>query len=605
MSYVPPHKRRATNATSADPPAPAAPAPAAPAPAAPAPSTQRNSGPSNRSSAPRNGSRRDAPRNGSSHSGGKSSARFQGIFSGVYDRPQRHGHQGRSGGFGGYGGRQGNQRRGGRGGKAAMELSTMPNPILERELFGEQRQEMAAGINFDKYNDIPVEVSGRDAPSEIEDFLSANLAPSLQANITRCGYTIPTPIQKYSIPIVTLRRDLMACAQTGSGKTAAFLFPVINNLLTLESLAPTTHQRRSCYYPRSLVMSPTRELSQQIHVQARRFLYCTGMRAVCIYGGSPIGEQFRELDGGVHILVATPGRLFDMIERGRISLSKCEYLTLDEADRMLDMGFEPQIRNIVEGSDMITPAEGRNTLMFSATFPEEIQQLAQDFLNNYIFVAVGRVGSTTDLIKQQLRRVEKRDKLDELFNILPSCEGLKLVFTATKREADRVEYELQGEGIRALAIHGDKSQREREYALRSFRQKKVDILVATDVAARGLDIPNVLWVIQYDLPSTIDDYVHRIGRTGRCGNTGTAISFVNHNNSNVVRQLHDLLIESKQDIPSWFAQMVSSAYRGKKGKRNGRYGGRDFRKGQTQYGKGGRRNNNYGGRRPRDNDHGW
>jgi len=485
-----------------------------------------------------------------------------------------------------------------------MELSTQPNPILERELFGDQSDQMAAGINFDKYNDIPVEMSGTDAPPEIENFQTADFPESLLSNITRCGFSVPTPIQKFAIPIVTRRRDLMACAQTGSGKTAAFLFPVINNLLKMESVAPDIHQRRSSYYPRALVLSPTRELSQQIHVQARKFLYCTGMRAVCIYGGSPIGEQFRELDGGVHILVATPGRLFDMIERGRVSLSKCEYLTLDEADRMLDMGFEPQIRNIVEGSDMIKSADGRNTLMFSATFPEEIQQLAQDFLRDYIFVAVGRVGSTTDLISQQVRHVQERDKLDELFNILPSCEGLKLVFTATKREADRVEMELQHEGIRTLAIHGDKSQREREYALRSFRKGNIDTLVATDVAARGLDIPNVLWVIQYDLPSTIDDYVHRIGRTGRCGNTGTAISFVNSKNNNVIRSLHELLEESKQEIPSWFVQMVNSSYRGKRGKRNGRYGGRDFRKGQTYYNKGRRNNNNNSNynRRPRD-DH--
>merc|ERR1719336_2771072 len=591
MSYVPPHKRRAKNAS---------------APATSAPSTDQR----NTQTPPRNGSHNHAPQNGSRQNqnrDGRTNSRFRNIFSGYDGRQQnynhRGGHQGRNGGFGGYGGyhgrSQGHQRRGGRGGKAAMELSTQPNPILERELFGDQADQMAQGINFDKYNDIPVEMSGNNAPSEIDNFKNADFPEALMSNITRCGFSVPTPIQKFAIPIVTLRRDLMACAQTGSGKTAAFLFPVINNLLKMESCAPDIHQRRSCYYPRSLVLSPTRELSQQIHVQARKFLYCTGMRAVCIYGGSPIGEQFRELDGGVHILVATPGRLFDMIERGRISLSKCEYLTLDEADRMLDMGFEPQIRNIVEGSDMITSEDGRNTLMFSATFPEEIQQLAQDFLRDYIFVAVGRVGSTTDLIKQQLRRVEQRDKLDELFNLLPMCQGLKLVFTATKREADRVEMELSSDGIRALAIHGDKSQREREYALRSFRKGQIDTLVATDVAARGLDIPNVLWVIQYDLPSTIDDYVHRIGRTGRCGNTGTAISFVNSKNNNVIRSLRDILEESNQEVPTWFVQMCRNSRGGKKGGKRGRYGGRDFRKGQTYYKKGGRRGNNngFGGRR--------
>jgi len=359
-------------------------------------------------------------------------------------------------------------------------------------------------------------MSGDGAPEGLETFEKSDLHATLVQNIAKCGYTVPTPVQKFSIPIVCTRRDLMGCAQTGSGKTAAFLLPVINNLLCQQSVVTQEAEprSRSRYYPRALVLSPTRELSQQIYQEARKFLYCTGMRAVCIYGGSPIGEQFRELDGGVHVLVATPGRLWDMLERGRMSLSQCEYLVLDEADRMLDMGFEPQIRNIVEGKDMMSRQEGRNTLMFSATFPDEIQQLAQDFLNDYIFLAVGRVGSTTNLITQTLRQVDDHDKVDALLDLLQEFEGLKLVFTATKRCADKLEYILNENGFSAISIHGDKTQREREYALRSFRNQKVDTLVATDVAARGLDIPNVAYVVQYDLPSTIDDYVHRIGRTG-------------------------------------------------------------------------------------------
>lgn len=244
------------------------------------------------------------------------------------------------------------------------------------------------------------------------------------------------------------------------------------------------------------------------------------------------------------------------------------------------MGFEPQIRQIVEESDLITSENGRNTLMFSATFPVNIQKLAMDFLIDYIFLAVGRVGSTTDLIEQHLRQCDERDKFDELVGLMEQCEGLKLVFTATKRGADRVEYDLKKEGYQALSIHGDKTQREREYALECFRRGKIDTLVATDVAARGLDIPNVLYVIQYDLPSSIDDYVHRIGRTGRCGNKGEAIAFVNHTNSNVVRPLFELLEENNQEIPDWFRRMVSHLYtKTKKSRRNGRYGGRDARKG--------------------------
>lgn len=464
------------------------------------------------------------------------------------------------------------------------------------------------GIAFDKYDDIPVEMSGENCPDAIKDFQTCGLHETLVSNITKCGFQIPTPVQKFSIPIVSLRRDLMACAQTGSGKTAAFLFPVIQNLLTQPSVAQPeqrSYTRRSQHYPRALILSPTRELSQQIYAQARKFLYCTGMRAVCVYGGSAISDQFKDLECGVHVLVATPGRLYDMIERGRISLCRCEYLVLDEADRMLDMGFEPQIRQIVEQCDMITPEQGRNTLMFSATFPVEIQELAQDFLLNYIFVAVGRVGSTTDLITQQVVQSEEHEKLDTLLDLLPQCGGLKLVFTATKRGADHVEWQLNEQGIGAMSIHGDKSQRERETALRSFRQQRIDVLVATDVAARGLDIPNVLWVIQYDLPSSIDDYVHRIGRTGRCGNTGTAISFVNYGNSNVLRDLQALLQEANQEIPTWFNHLCNNCYRGKKKGRSGRYGGRDYRKNKKQNysgGNGRRRgghNGGYGG-----NNHG-
>lgn len=504
-----------------------------------------------------------------------------------------NGRGGRS--YGGYQGGYNNLR-----GRAQMELSLRPVPQLERELFGDQAEAMSAGIDFDKYNDIPVEMSGEDLPEAIADFKSADIAPKLLANIERSGFLVPTPVQKFSLPVVMQKRDLMACAQTGSGKTAAFLFPVIHNLLTQPSVANGRSNKFSCYYPRSLVISPTRELSQQIYKQSRKFLYCTGMRSVCIYGGSSIKDQFKELEGGVHILVATPGRLYDMIERGRVSLCQCEYLTLDEADRMLDMGFEPQIRQIVEQSDLISSEDGRNTLMFSATFPVDIQQLAMDFLNDYIFLAVGRVGSTTDLIEQQVRQVDERDKFDELLEIMEKIEGqLKLVFTATKRGADRVEYDLRRKGYQALSIHGDKTQREREYALQSFRKKRIDTLVATDVAARGLDIPNVKFVIQYDLPSSIDDYVHRIGRTGRCGNKGIAIAFVNHTNNNVMKPLFELLEENEQEIPDWFRQMVSYLYKGSKKKnRNGRYGGRDARKGNrgsSNYGnarKGSRYSNN-------------
>jgi len=221
------------------------------------------------------------------------------------------------------------------------------------------------------------------------------------ANVARCKYTKPTPVQRYSIPIGLAGRDLMACAQTGSGKTAAFCFPIIHNILR-SGVQPTGRSRKA--FPLALILSPTRELSSQIYEEARKFCYQTGIRAVVVYGGAPVVNQLRDMERGCDLLVATPGRLSDLIERARVSLQRVGYLALDEADRMLDMGFEPQIRRIVEQEDMPRTGE-RQTLLFSATFPKEIQRLAADFMSNYIFLAVGRVGSSTDLIVQHIEYV--------------------------------------------------------------------------------------------------------------------------------------------------------------------------------------------------------
>lgn len=473
--------------------------------------------------------------------------------------------------------------------KAQNELSTEPNPEYERELFGENRR-VQMGINFSEYDKIPVDVSGVDCPAAIEAFDELLVTEALLNNIQLCKFSNPTPIQKYSIPTVLADRDLMACAQTGSGKTAAFLIPVVE---TLCRRGPDDRQfSRSKYYPRALILAPTRELAQQIHVEARKLLYCSGMRAVCVYGGASINEQFSDLASGVDLLVATPGRLMDMMDRGRIALDKVGFIVLDEADRMLDMGFEPQIRKIVDHETM-PPAYSdfpeeftRRMLMYSATFPDEIQNLAQDFLHEYIFLAVGRVGSTTALITQQLKYVESQHKTDELLDLIPTLKGKTLVFTATKRTADSIESILCRNQFRAITIHGDKTQEQREYALQQFRSGDCNIMVATDVAARGLDIPDVQYVVQYDLPGNIDDYVHRIGRTGRRGNVGTALSFTNEQNRPIFEELLKLLQEAKQEIPSWFTKMVSNShmhrrnnFRRGRNDRGGRqhYGGRDVR----------------------------
>lgn len=458
------------------------------------------------------------------------------------------------------------------------------DPQMETELFGTKDDPMfqSTGINFDNYDEIPVEASGNDVPEAVTVF-GPPLEEHLLTNINLARYTKPTPVQKYSIPIVANGRDLMACAQTGSGKTGGFLFPILSESF-LKGPAPLPTTAQNGYfkkaYPTSLVLAPTRELVSQIYDEARKFAYRSWVRPCVVYGGADIGTQLRQVERGCDLLVATPGRLVDLLERGRISLANIKYLVLDEADRMLDMGFEPQIRRIVEGENM-PPVEERQTLMFSATFPHHIQMLARDFLKDYIFLSVGRVGSTSENITQRILYVEDEEKKSVLLDLLSSDEqGLTLVFVETKRNADYLCDFLINQNFPATSIHGDRTQRERERALEMFRNRSTPIMVATAVAARGLDIPNVTHVVNYDLPTDIDDYVHRIGRTGRAGNTGVATAFFNRGNRNIVRELYDILKEANQDIPQFLDTIKREAGYGK-GKPRG--GGRpsttrDFRK---------------------------
>ncbi|QSL65569.1 hypothetical protein MERGE_002882 [Pneumocystis wakefieldiae] len=438
------------------------------------------------------------------------------------------------------------------------------NPRLERELFGSQYDSntMSTGINFDKYDDIPVEVSGTNVPEPITIFTSPPLDSHLLNNIELANYKNPTPVQKHSISIVINDRDLMACAQTGSGKTGGFLFPILSKMfqngptdLSISSASASVIRRKA--YPLALILAPTRELVSQIHEESRKFSYRSWVKTCVVYGGTDISSQLRQIDRGCDLLTATPGRLVDLIERGRISLANIRYLVLDEADRMLDMGFEPQIRRIVEGEDM-PGVQDRQTLMFSATFPKDIQVLARDFLKDYVFLSVGRVGSTSENITQKIEYVEDTDKKSVLLDILHSMPpgGLTLVFVETKRMADTLSDFLLNSNFPATSIHGDRTQREREKALEMFRGGRTPIMVATAVAARGLDIPNVTHVINYDLPTDIDDYVHRIGRTGRAGNTGISTAFFNRGNKNIVRDLLELLKEANQEIPSFLETIL-------------------------------------------------
>lgn len=463
-----------------------------------------------------------------------------------------------------------------------------------------------SGINFDAYEDIPVETSGDNVPPPVNAFAEIDLGAALNENIKRCKYVKPTPVQRHAIPISLAGRDLMACAQTGSGKTAAFCFPIISGILRGQS-GPRQRGMRSAF-PLALILSPTRELSVQIHEEAKKFAYETGVRVVVAYGGAPISQQLRELERGVDILVATPGRLVDLLERARVSLQMIKYLALDEADRMLDMGFEPQIRKIVEQMDM--PPRGiRQTMLFSATFPREIQRLASDFLCNYIFLAVGRVGSSTDLIAQRVEFVLESDKRSHLMDLLHAQktdgingkQALTLVFVETKRGADTLEHWLSMNFFPATTIHGDRTQQEREQALRSFKTGATPILVATDVAARGLDIPHVAHVVNFDLPNDIDDYVHRIGRTGRAGKSGLATAFFNESNASLARPLVELMQEANQEVPAWLARYATSRASyggGGRNRRSGggaRFGGRDFRKDGSFSRHGGGDGDYYGG----------
>uniref|UniRef100_A0A8C7VAA9 RNA helicase n=1 Tax=Oncorhynchus mykiss TaxID=8022 RepID=A0A8C7VAA9_ONCMY len=493
---------------------------------------------------------------------------------------------------------------------------TQANERLEQELFAGGN----TGINFDNYDDIPVEATGQNCPHHIDSFQDVEMGEIIMSNIALTRYTRPTPVQKYAIPIIKNKRDLMACAQTGSGKTAAFLLPVLSQIYTEgpgEALAAQKsggqdngkYGRRK-QYPLALVLAPTRELALQIYEEARKFAYRSRVRPCVVYGGADIGQQIRDLERGCHLLVATPGRLVDMMERGKIGLDYCNYLVLDEADRMLDMGFEPQIRRIVE-QDTMPPKGIRQTMMFSATFPKEIQILARDFLEEYIFLAVGRVGSTSENITQKVVWVEDGDKRSFLLDLLNATgkNSLTLVFVETKKGADALEDFLYREGYACTSIHGDRSQRDREEALHQFRSGRCPILVATAVAARGLDISNVKHVINFDLPSDIEEYVHRIGRTGRVGNLGLATSFFNDKNGNITKDLLDILVEAKQEVPSWLESLAyehqhKSNTRGRSKRfTSGGFGARDYRQtsggGSTGGfgGRGGRQPGGHGGNR--------
>jgi len=452
----------------------------------------------------------------------------------------------------------------------------------ELEIFGEKKTR-GGGIDFDQYDKIPVEVTGDGAGdfTPMSSFGEFDLAEQLSWNLNRCGYDRPTPVQKHAIPIVVGGRDLMACAQTGSGKTCAFMVPCIQSLLLSgPPSAPQGGRSRRSPMPCALVLAPTRELAAQIHEEALKFAYNTGVQVRIVYGGADMREQLREMGKGTDILVATPGRLTDFIGKESVDMGVTQFLILDEADRMLDMGFEPQVREIVQNSGLgRNVPRRRQNMMFSATFAGSIQKMAGDFMVDYLFITVGRVGSCSETITQTLHYAEdgkgKTRALEKIYREnAPPMGQLTVIFVETKRRADEIEVDLWQAGLRVCAIHGDRDQRQREIALEAFKSGENPILVATDVAARGLDISNVGLVINYDMPKQMDDYVHRIGRTGRAGKRGTAIGFVNEK-CRYCNELAELLKQAKQEVPSWLSQLArenSDNYAASKGKGKGKGG---------------------------------
>jgi superfamily II DNA/RNA helicase len=407
-----------------------------------------------------------------------------------------------------------------------------------------------------------ITLKGRDIPRPLEQFEEAGFPDFVMANLRRQGFEKPTPIQSVGWPIALQGRDMVGIAQTGSGKTLAYVLPAVVHI---------NHQPRleRGDGPIALVLAPTRELAQQIQQVTNEFGAAARVRNTCVFGGAPKGGQARDLEKGVEIVIATPGRLIDFLESGKTNLRRCTYLVLDEADRMLDMGFEPQIRKIVE---QVRP--DRQTLMWSATWPKEVRALAEDFFQDYIQINVGSLTlSANHSILQIIDVCQEHEKENKLRLLLDEIgqepENKTIIFVETKRKVDQITREMRKVGWPAMCIHGDKSQNERDWVLQEFRANRAPILVATDVAARGLDVEDVKFVINYDYPNCSEDYVHRIGRTGRSAKTGTAYTFFTKTNSKQAKDLIDVLREANQVVNPKLYELMESSYRGGGDRRGG------------------------------------
>jgi ATP-dependent RNA helicase RhlE len=352
----------------------------------------------------------------------------------------------------------------------------------------------------------------------MQSFDELGLRPEILRAVTEAGYTLPTPIQAQAIPEILAGHDIMGGAQTGTGKTAGFGLPILHKLSVHANASPSPAR----HPVRALILAPTRELAIQVEEQIKEYGKYTNVRSTCVFGGVDIRQQLAIVRGGVEILVATPGRLLDHVEQKSVNLGQVEILVLDEADRMLDMGFIPDIKRIMR----LLPS-ARQNLLFSATFSNEIKKLADELLNRPRLIEVARRNTAAETVSQSAYKVPQEAKRSLLVHLVTSRNVWQvLCFVRTKHGASRLARQLEKEGLAASAIHGDKTQAARLEALSQFKDGKLQVLVATDVAARGLDIDDLPLVVNYELPHVPEDYIHRIGRTGRAGASGEAISFV-------------------------------------------------------------------------------
>eukprot|EP01119_Soliformovum_irregulare_P010494 TRINITY_DN2588_c0_g1_i1.p1 TRINITY_DN2588_c0_g1~~TRINITY_DN2588_c0_g1_i1.p1 ORF type:complete len:450 (-),score=157.96 TRINITY_DN2588_c0_g1_i1:42-1391(-) len=421
----------------------------------------------------------------------------------------------------------------------------------------------------EEYN---ISTKGGSLPKPLRSWDEAPLRSRVLRAIKEVGYENPTPIQRQAIPIAISGRDVMGIAETGSGKTAAYLIPMLEYIMKMPKLT----SENEADGPYALVLAPTRELAVQIDTEAKKFAALTDIRCQCIVGGVSIQDQGLTLRRGCEIVIATPGRLNDCIQTRYIVLNQCNYVVLDEADRMIDMGFEPQVNAILqampntnlksENEDEAVRQEGANkyrtTIMYSATMPIGVERLARKYLRRPAHVIIGEAGKAVDRIEQRVEFITEDYKTKKLMDALNDGPPPPImIFVNKKKTCDLLVKQLERVGWKAVALHSGRSQQQREAALEGFKERRYEVLIATDVAGRGIDVSGVTHVINYDMPKSIEDYTHRIGRTGRAGNSGLATSFLTNDSTDIMFDLKTMLQNIGAVIPPELANHSAAQFK--------------------------------------------